>query len=170
MAAEEEHTDYQKVVTIEDREFRVRVDEGNWSEIPAELVPVTENMRWECLRCGWCCTRDWQIDISWNEYHRLKDLLPVDRVVFDQSATAYYPYFLLGGKCAQYHEEAHACNIYEKRCYICRSFPFYLHPGKRLYISKLCPGLGKGEVIRIGEKKEELLRWRKAAGFDVSGF
>ena len=170
MCSKKESTAQRNAVTMEGREFLVRVEEGNWREISEDLVPVEEGMRWECLRCGWCCTRDWRIDISWKEYHRLKDLLPVDRVIFDETANAHYPYFLLRGKCAQYDEAAHACRIYPRRCYICRSFPFYLHPGKRLYVSKLCKGMGKGDLIEIGEKIDGLLRWRGSAGFDVSGY
>ena len=148
--------------------FKVTVEEGNWKEIPSEFVPVDENTRWECTRCGWCCTRDWQIELSWKEYDRLKDVIPIDRVIHDRSTGDYYPYLDVGGKCPVFDGDTRRCTIYNSRPYICRAFPFYLHPPGELYVSTLCRGLGRGPSVRVGRKMEELVLLRADSGMDVS--
>jgi len=157
-------------VRIEGQEFRIVRESGNWWEIPYEFIPVVPGMKWTCLRCGKCCTRDWQIELSWKEFQRLKDLLPIDSVIFDEHTREYYPFFNVNGKCPRYDEKESSCNIYADRCFVCRSYPFYLHPPSELLISKLCEGIGHGPPVDPVAKCKELLIQRTAAGMDVSHY
>ncbi len=158
------------VIHIHGREFQVLHESGNWWEIPHELIPVTPGMRWTCLRCGKCCTRDWQIELSWKEFRRLKDHLPIDSVIFDESTGDYYPFFDVNGKCPCYDEGGNKCNIYPDRSFTCRSYPFYLHPPEKLLVSTLCDGIGHGPPVDLAGKRMELLVLREAAGMDVSHY
>ncbi|MDP6156423.1 MAG: YkgJ family cysteine cluster protein [Candidatus Thermoplasmatota archaeon] len=160
----------EKTVHIHGQEFQIVHESGNWQEIPEELIPVTPGMKWTCLRCGKCCTRDWQIELSWKEFHRLKEHLPLDSVIFDEHTAEYYPFFDVNGKCPRYDEMESSCNIYSDRCFVCRSYPFYLHPPGKLLISTLCDGIGHGPTVDTGGKCRELLALRTTAGMDVSHY
>lgn len=159
-----------ETVHIHGLEFQVVSESGDWREIPDELIFVTPDMRWTCLRCGKCCTRDWQIELSWKEYHRLKDHLPLENVIFDESTGAHYPFFDVNGKCPRYDEGGRKCNIYALRSFICRSYPFYLHPPGKLLVSTLCEGIGHGPPVDLAMKSKELLVLRTAAGMDLSHY
>ena len=150
-----------------EKEFRVMHESGNWWDLPEEFIPVVPGMRWTCLRCGKCCTRDWQIELSWKEYHHLKGLLPLNRVIHDQRTGDHYPFFDVNGKCPRYNERGRGCDIYADRCFVCRSFPFYLHPPGKLLISTLCEGVGHGPTVDMVGKCNELLELRIMAGMDV---
>jgi hypothetical protein len=48
-----------------------------------EWIPVTKKTRWKCVRCGWCCSHEWRVNLTWAEHDRLKDKLPIIDVVVE---------------------------------------------------------------------------------------
>lgn len=155
---------------LNDEPFRITSEDGDWKRIPGHFVPVHKEMRWGCLRCGWCCSQEWQIDLSWTEYERLKGHLSLDNAVRDESTGEYYPCYRPVGGCEAYDESDKKCTIYDERPFICRSFPFYLYPPCELYVSTLCRGLGKGPVIDTEGIRKELLSERRAAGMSMTHY
>ncbi len=132
-----------------------------------EWVPVTRKTRWKCIRCGWCCTHQWRVNLTWDEYDRLKDKLPIEEVVVDPKSGMSHPLFTIKDKCVQYDPKTHKCKIYKIRAYSCATFPFALTPEGKLVRSKFCNGFGKGEVIDRNKMRAYIMKWRKRAGMIV---
>jgi hypothetical protein len=49
-----------------------------------EWEPVDPETRWKCIRCGWCCTHSWRVNLTWDEYDRLQDIIPITEIVVDK--------------------------------------------------------------------------------------
>lgn len=136
-----------------------------------EFIPVTEGMKWKCLMCGWCCRQNWRIDLTWDEYDRLKTLLTIDNVMLDEASGASHPYFeIKGGNCERYDVKGHKCDIYDVKCYSCSAFPFLLYPPANLYINRRCRGVGQGDPIDINARIDDLVRSKSKAGMDISRY
>lgn len=132
-----------------------------------EWVPVTNKTHWKCIRCGWCCSHDWRVNLTWYEYDRLKDKLPIDKVVMDEDSGMSHPLFSIKGHCIQYDKKDHKCKIYKNRAYSCATFPFSLTIDGKLVRSKFCKGFGKGDLVIKKKMIEYIMKWRKRAGMKV---
>ena len=58
-------------VTIDGKRFQTKPDHLEPLKIPKEFVPVTDGMKWKCLKCGWCCSQNWKIDITWKDFRKI---------------------------------------------------------------------------------------------------
>jgi Fe-S-cluster containining protein len=132
-----------------------------------EWVPVTKKTRWACLKCGWCCTQEWRVNLTWDEYDRLKGKLPIDEIVVDKKTGMSHPFFMINKKCPQYDSKTHKCKIYKDRAYSCATFPFSLTPDGKLVKSKFCKGFGKGDLVDKKKMIAYIYKWRKRAGMIV---
>lgn len=137
-------------------------------EIPVEFELVTGSTGWKCLRCGWCCNQEWNINLTWTEYDRLRDVFPDMKFIFDEDSGASHPFLELFKGCLQYDRSGRRCRIYSIRPYSCAAFPFLLVPDLSLYVHTSCPGAGRGPTVDIEEKRRELIELKRKAGMDVS--
>ncbi len=158
----------QKVVFIDGKSFHASANNEDSEKIPNDFVPVTPGMRWKCLMCGRCCNGNWQINLTWKEYDRLKDDLPIETVVLDEFTGASHPYFRITGSCPAFNMENHKCIIYNKKVYTCNAFPFLIDLKNELHITKSCEGFGHGPYIDIDEKITELIKLKLRAGMKGS--
>ncbi|MDP6155443.1 MAG: YkgJ family cysteine cluster protein [Candidatus Thermoplasmatota archaeon] len=156
------------LVFIGGKSFKASTDNENLENIPDDFVLVTSGMRWECLMCGWCCNGNWQINLTWKEYDRLNDVLPIETVVLHELMGASHPYFRINGRCPVHDKENRKCAIYDKKCYTCNAFPFLVTLKRELHICKSCEGFGQGPLIDIDKKIAELLKLKQEAGMNVS--
>ena len=134
--------------------------------IEKEWVPVTSKTRWKCLSCGFCCTRNWRINLTWKEYDRIKDLLNITEMVEDEGTGMSHPIYTIAEKCERYDPDTRLCTIYSDRLYTCAAFPFLLVDKKTLLRSKYCKGFGHGEVVDKKKMKKHITKWRKRAGME----
>ena len=154
-------------VSIDGAKFKTTPDHLEPLKIPEEFVPVTHGMKWKCLKCGWCCSQNWTIDLTWKEYDRLKDSLPITEIALHEPTGASHPFFRIHGDCTAYDRKKKLCTIYDKKCYSCSAFPFLLCPPRELFICKLCKGVGEGSAIDVNETIDELITLKKEAGMNV---
>ncbi|UCH90045.1 MAG: YkgJ family cysteine cluster protein, partial [Thermoplasmata archaeon] len=139
-----------------------RLDEDLITE--KEWLPVTPELHWKCLKCGWCCTQNWRLNLTWKEYERIKNKLTIDQVVVDEETGMSHPVYTINKKCERYDPKTHKCTIYKHRLYTCAAFPFILDEHGNLLRSKFCKGFGSGNPVDIGKMKTYLRKWRKRAG------
>jgi Fe-S-cluster containining protein len=132
-----------------------------------EWVPVTKKTRWKCIRCGWCCSQNWRVNLTWTEYDRLKKKLPIKEVVVDIETGLSHPLFSINGHCVQYNEKSHKCKIYKERAYSCATFPFSMTTDGKLVRSKFCKGFGKGDLVEKRKMIGHIYKWRKKAGMKI---
>jgi Fe-S-cluster containining protein len=132
-----------------------------------EWVPVTKKTRWKCIRCGWCCTHEWRVNLTWDEYDRLKDKLPIDELVMDKKTGMSHPFFTIKDKCYQYDPKTNKCKIYKERAYSCATYPFSLTPDGKLVRSKFCKGFGHGEAVDRKRMLLHIRKWRRRAGMII---
>lgn len=158
------------VVIIDGKNFYASADNEDWENLLNDFVPVTMGMRWKCLMCGWCCNENWQINLTWKEYDRLKDDLPIETIALDELTGASHPYFRIIESCPAYDKENHKCTIYDKKGYTCNAFPFLLDLKSKLHICKSCQGIGHGSPIDIDEKITELIGLKRVAGMNVFAY
>jgi Fe-S-cluster containining protein len=133
-----------------------------------EWSAVTSKTRWKCIRCGWCCSHSWRVNLTWKEYDCLKDRLPISEVVVDPNTGMSHPIYMIKSKCVQYDQKTHKCKIYKNRAYSCATFPFSLTPRGKLVRSKYCKGFGKGKLVDRKEMRQYIFKWRKRAGIGKS--
>ncbi len=132
-----------------------------------EWVPVDKDTNWKCIRCGWCCTHSWRVNLTWEEYDRLKEKIPITEIVVDKKTGMSHPFFEIGDQCICYDPETHKCKIYRDRAYSCATFPFAFTQEGELVRSKFCKGFGHGKQINPEKMKRYILKWRKKAGMSV---
>jgi Fe-S-cluster containining protein len=132
-----------------------------------EWVPVTSKTRWVCTRCGWCCSHEWRVNLTWDEYDRLKDKLSIEDFVVDDQSGMSHPFYMIKDKCVQYDTKKHKCKIYKIRAYSCATYPFSITPDGKLVRSKFCKGFGKGEKVNKKKMVDYIYKWRKRAGMQV---
>ena len=132
-----------------------------------EWVPVTKNTRWKCIRCGWCCSHEWRVNLTWNEYDRLKDKLPISEMVVDQGSGMSHPFYMIKKSCVQYDIKTRKCKIYSERAYTCATYPFALTPEGKLVRSKFCRGFGHGSNVDRPKMIKYIKKMRKRAGMKV---
>ena len=133
-------------------------------EAEGGFYPVEKSMKWECIKCGWCCQQNWRINMTWVEFDRLKDFLPIDKVAVHEPTGASHPYMEIRGDCPQYDKDKSLCKIYDIKCFSCSAFPFLLFPSGELFVCSFCRGVGKGSELDIDGKINELLKLKKEAG------
>ncbi len=129
-----------------------------------EWVAVEKNAYWKCIRCGWCCTHSWRVNLTWEEYDRLKDKIPITEIVVDQKTGMSHPFFEIGDQCICYDPKDNICKIYRERAYSCATFPFAITHKGELVRSKFCNGFGHGNKINTEKMKKHIIKWRKKAG------
>lgn len=132
-----------------------------------EWVPVTKKTRWKCVRCGWCCSHEWRVNLTWAEHDRLKDKLPIIDVVVDPETGMSHPFYMIKDKCIQYDTKTHKCKIYKVRAYSCATYPFSLTPKGNLVRSKFCKGFGSGGPVDRKKMVGYIKKRRKRAGMSV---
>jgi len=154
-------------VIIDGNQFKTTPDHLEPLKIPREFVPVTDGMKWKCVRCGWCCSQNWDINLTWKEYDRLKDSLPITEIALHEPTGASHPIFKIEGKCTAYDRVKKECTINDIKCYSCTAFPFLLCPPRELYICELCEGVGQGPPIDVNETIDELIALKKEAGMNI---
>jgi Fe-S-cluster containining protein len=132
-----------------------------------EWIPVKKSTHWKCKRCGWCCSHEWRVNLTWHEYDRLKEKLPIEQVVVDKKSGMSHPFFSIKDKCAQYDSKSHKCKIYKERAYSCATFPFAISPEGKLIRSKFCKGFGSGPLVEKSKMRQDIFKWRKRAGMRI---
>jgi Fe-S-cluster containining protein len=135
-----------------------------------EIAPGT---RWNCLRCGRCCRRDWAINLTWKEYDRIRADGRFDRMVIDtfkvnREEGTSHPVYVVSGGCPLLDRETSLCTVYEERPYTCAVYPFLMMPDGTILGHEECPGFGHGEKIDLRDLKRVILKERKRAGIIVS--
>jgi Fe-S-cluster containining protein len=148
--------------SLEDFEKIEMLDEG--LIIKKEWLPVSENTRWKCQKCGWCCTQNWRINLTWKEYDRLNDKLTINQIVVNENTGMSHPVYSIKNRCEQHDAKTKKCKIYTNRLYSCAAFPFNLDEDGALIMSKHCKGIGHGDKIDMTKMKTYLRKWRKKAG------
>lgn len=108
-----------------------------------DFVDVTPDMRWRCVRCGFCCgnvfSRTW-LDITLTNY------------IGDS----------VGGYCKWFDREKSLCSIHGKRPNICRAYPFIIRKEDdhyKLQVHRLCSGLGQGDPVSMEEVAAKIVRY-----------
>ena len=149
---------------VPDSEFKVakRYNEKLIQE--REWVPVDDKTTWKCIRCGWCCTHSWRVNLTWVEYDRLKDKIPITEIVVDQKTGMSHPFFEIKEQCICYDPATKKCTIWRDRAYSCATFPFSLTPDGKLVRSKFCKGFGHGKKVDSEKMIKYIMKWRKKAG------
>ena len=139
-----------------------------------KLLPWKTFLGWECLRCGLCCStlRVRLLDEEVNKYKkRYGDVIEyIDGKPFLKHKKNGGCIFL------EYKNNLAVCKIYEDRPLACRIYPFYSrrwreaksslsqkilsesefkYRGRKfaVFVSNLCPGLGRGPLIEEGIRK-----------------
>jgi Fe-S-cluster containining protein len=129
-----------------------------------EWVPVDSNTRWKCIRCGWCCSHSWRVNLTWDEYDRLKDKIPITEIVVDKITGMSHPFFEIQDQCICFDPDTKKCTIWRDRAYSCATFPFSLTPEGELVRSKFCKGFGHGKIVDPEKMVKYIMKWRKKAG------
>jgi Fe-S-cluster containining protein len=80
--------------------------------------------KWECKRCGYCCTRMPKLDLTPDEIkyfpkNRYRSYIGYGKTKRDIKVVLYR---LIGKRCPLYDEEV-GCTIYENRPAVCKVFP-----------------------------------------------
>ncbi|MFW3147103.1 MAG: YkgJ family cysteine cluster protein [Thermoplasmatota archaeon] len=151
-------------------EVHGRADEGRIIE--EEFIEFKEGLRWECIRCTWCCRQPWAVNMTWFEHDRAradpraKDLA-IDRIELDEGSGLTHPYFVIEGKCPMLREKDSACSLYPDWFYTCATYPFLLMPSGTLKVHSKCRGLGQGPIIDRDKMREKILKERRRAGMIV---
>jgi len=129
-----------------------------------EWVPVDSKTNWKCIRCGWCCTHNWRVNLTWDEYDRLQDKIPITEIVVDKNTGMSHPFFEIKDQCICYDPKTKKCTIWRERAYSCAIFPFSITPEGELVRSKFCKGFGHGKKVDPDKMKKYIFKWRKKAG------
>ena len=132
-----------------------------------EWAPVTKDTRWECQKCGWCCRQNWRVNLTWDEYDRLKDVLEIDQVVLDEKTGMSHPLFEIKDACVCLNRKKNLCKIHSKWPYACATFPFGIDPKGKLIYSKWCKGIGEGGLVDRKKMRKKIMKERKRAGMQV---
>ena len=117
-------------------------------------------IRFECRRCGECCTGDpGTVYIGPEEILPIAEALGVTKTAF--ISQYLYPYkdsFSVGedkqGRCLLFND---GCKVYEVRPLQCRTFPFWFDnmrsESRWAQVVQSCPGIGQGRCYT----KEEII-------------
>ena len=123
-----------------------------------------DGLRFECLRCGGCCTgEEGYVLLTEEDIERLMQGLGLTR----EELTVKY-LRLVGGQYSLKETEdgrcvfwAGDCTLYENRPYQCQSYPFWpsIMRSKKSWndLAQTCVGVVRGEV----HSEEEINRWLK---------
>lgn len=137
--------------------------------IPQRGPWFRDGLRFECTRCGGCCTGApgyvWvteeevaAIAALWGETVEAFARRHVRRIA-DRLSLCERP----GGDCEMYDRER-GCTVYAARPAQCRAYPFWTanvkSPEAWARAGRECPGIGRGEVVPM----EEIRRLRNACG------
>ena len=121
-------------------------------------------LRFECLRCGSCCTGfSGTVRVSDEEIAVLAYRLGIPEGEFRKQHTR----IMRGGivsliekknKDCIFFERGHGCTVYEDRPRQCRTWPFWRYnvysPGHWKREAKRCPGMGRGRLYPADLIKE----------------
>lgn len=114
-----------------------------------------KEIKFECQRCGNCCTCDGYVFLSKLDYKRL---LASKKFTAEELSKKYLTkvgYRLAfidqaDGACIFWDKINKACKIYDLRPTQCRTYPFWLsilNDNEKLEEEKsFCPGIGKGKT------------------------
>lgn len=114
-----------------------------------------EGLRFECSRCGKCCTRAGYVWLEPDEVDELATHLKMDPITFEKVYTRKVGRSLslrdqASGACIFYSYEKKGCSVYEARPSQCKTWPFWeqnIHSPQQWEKTKqFCPGSGEGQL------------------------
>jgi len=141
-----------------------RYDEKTIQE--REFVPLEPGVRWKCLKKGWCCNQRWRVNLTWDEYDRLKELA-IDQYVKDDESGMSHPIMEIDGCCVAWDKETGLCKVWKERPYTCATFPFAFDTEWNVVRSLHCKGFGHGPEVEEEKVRRFLIKWRKKAGMPI---
>ena len=131
-----------------------------------------EGLRFECTRCGRCCTGEpGYVWVEKEEIARIAEFLKMSQKEFRKRfcrrvITRISLLERPNGDCVFFHPNG--CRVYPVRPLQCRTFPFWDHllkkPARWEEMKKKCPGMGHGhlysprEIERIRNGEENATR------------
>jgi Fe-S-cluster containining protein len=114
---------------------------------------VTSGTLWQCQVCGQCCKENWGIFVVENDLKRwmregrydiILNVVPVLRTEVKRFGFMSTPVGCI------YLSQDNKCQIHDTKPESCQTYPFYL-TNNRLFYDSSCPGIGKGQRIRLEE-------------------
>ena len=124
-----------------------------------------DGVRFECTRCGKCCTCDGYVFINGDDLNNLIEGEKFSKEeLLKHYLSSYQGYTVLrdkkNGECIFWDNEIMGCKVYKYRPIQCRTYPFWnvvLKTEERFKKeSEFCPGIGKGKLYT--EEEIEILR------------
>ncbi len=132
-----------------------------------------QGLRFTCQRgCTKCCETRGFIYLSEEDVTRIAKYLRLPKAQFEAEYVVRYKHVIrfrkpLGEQC--HFLTAQGCAIHEVKPTQCRLFPFWPELVENRFAwnetGKTCPGIGKGELIQIGEACETADEMRRAYPF-----
>lgn len=126
----------------------------------SETVWYRDGLRFECTRCGNCCTGEpGYVWLNSKEIVTLARLVELSKVEFLAAYTKTAPRGVTlrekpNGDCI-FFDSLRGCTIYENRPRQCRTWPFWESnvetPRSWEAMRRGCPGAGQGELIPVEE-------------------
>jgi Fe-S-cluster containining protein len=150
-------------------DFKAHERQDDGEILRTEWTPLAEGMRWECIRCGWCCRQPWAVNVTWPEYERCAgdrrfNRLRIDRLEVEEGTGRTHPYFVIEGACPLLDRDRSLCSVHPDWFYTCATWPFLLLPDGKLMVNRNCKGFGSGPCIDVGRMVDRVLRERSRAG------
>lgn len=118
-----------------------------------------DGLRFECSRCGRCCTGHGYVWMTRSDIERLADELEID---VDEVGRRYLR--RVGGRLSLVERQdgdcvfwssTEGCTVYDARPGQCRTFPFWpanlRDEGSWAAVGGACPGVGEGRLYSLGE-------------------
>jgi Fe-S-cluster containining protein len=134
-----------------------------------DWTPFREGMRWECVRCAWCCRQGWAVNLTWPEHERARSdrrfaALRIDRLEVEEGTGRTHPYFVIDGCCPLLEEKRSLCSVHPDWFYTCATWPFLLMPDGTLMVNESCKGFGSGDPVDRERMTRRILSERTRAG------
>lgn len=119
-----------------------------------------DGLRFECTRCGNCCTG--APGFVWVDDEEIEAIAGARGVTVEELAAMYTRWAHRGrslrekpnGDCV-FYDQSEGCTIYSVRPRQCRTWPFWesnvMTPKAWERTKKVCPGAGHGELIPVEE-------------------
>ena len=132
-----------------------------------------DGLRFECTRCGRCCTGEGHVWVSRDRIREIADFLGLSVEEFSRRYLR-----LVEGRVSLVDKPEHAdcvfwegdrgCAIYPVRPTQCRTFPFWpehlASPEAWRALAREVPGIGRGRRHAVGEIRRRLGQGRKSGG------
>lgn len=122
-----------------------------------------DGIRFECQRCGHCCTCEGYVFIFKKDLDNLIDGAQIPLQELKDNFLSYYNGYTVlrdkaNGECIFWDSEIRGCKVYENRPTQCRTYPFWntLLKSKESFVRERndCPGIGVGKLYTEEEIEE----------------